>query len=135
MSIHTLALLCLVTSCAHLGQRLLHIEIECDGDVVFTGMRGVRDDMPVEEMWNTLSDVPFELAADSTVTVTGEDEQTCKLTGNVVVRIKHVESELAAISLSSISLTRNEENDSWSLSKDQSEQFRNESAQAKDKGR
>ena len=119
-----LALLVLATtSCVHIGQRLLHIEIELDGQVVFTGMRGVRDDMPVEQMWGVLADVSFELAADSASSHEGTSERSRSLDGNVVVRIKHVDRELAVASLSSLSLTRDAATSSWSLSKGESERI------------
>ena len=122
--ITALALLCIaMTSCVHNGQRLLGIDIELDGQVMFTGMRGVRDDMRVEQMWDVLPDVTFETAPDSADAVEGKSERTRKLDGNVVVRIKHVDRELAAVSLSSLSLTRDGADSSWSLSKGESERI------------
>ena len=122
--IAALALLGLaITSCVHIGQRLLYVDIELDGQVVFTGMRGVRDDMRVEHMWGILKDVTFHTAADSADAVEDNSERTRTLSGNVVVRIKHVDRELAAVSLSSLSLTRDAPNSSWSLGKGESERI------------
>jgi hypothetical protein len=101
-----------VTSCGHVGQRLLHIEIERDGKIAFEGIRGVPDNMPVEQMWDVLGDVPFETTADSL----GTDVRTFALDGNVVVRIKHVDRELGLASLTTLSLHRDATSSSWRLS-------------------
>jgi hypothetical protein len=79
--------------------------------------------MRVEQMWGLLEDVTFHTAADSADAVEGNGERTRTLNGNVVVRIKHVDRELAAVSLSSLSLRRDAPNSSWSLSKGESERI------------
>lgn len=103
-----------MTSCVHIGQRHLHIEIELDGQVVFEGMRGVNDNMPVEQMWRVLDDVPFKMTAGYLNSLGSTDIQTHTLNGKVLVRIKHVDRQLAIASLSSLSLSR-DSTGSWLL--------------------
>jgi hypothetical protein len=112
------------SSCGHVGQRLLHIEIELDGKVVFTGIRGVRDDMPENQMWDVLPEVVFEVAAGPDGP--GEDggEKSRTLTGKIVVRIKHVDRELASTTLPSLTLSREPGSKSWSLSRAQAERVK-----------
>ncbi len=102
----------LCTSCMHVGQRLLHIEVEVDGQIVCDGIRGVRDDMPVNEMWNVLDSMSFESTGVIPAPATGDEWQ---LQGDVVVRIKHVDHELARSALSALSLTRNASGSGWSV--------------------
>jgi len=97
------AVLLSAVSCTqeHVGQRLLTIQIELDGDVVFQGIRGVPDDMPNGEMWKVLGSVSFETTGTggenahiglSVEAVTGTP--VISLEGDVVVRIKHVDREM-----------------------------------------
>ena len=87
-------------SCTHVGQRLLSIEIEVDGNAEFTGMLGVRDDMPVADMWDELADLQFD-ATSRPVDITAS---TRELSGAVVVRITHVDNQLTSAEVSSLSL-------------------------------
>jgi hypothetical protein len=83
-----------------------------DGQVTFEGIRGVPDNMPVDEMWDVLGDVHFEIDEDA---VSHLDALTQDLTGSIVVRIKHVDDELGMASLSSLSLSREAIGSSWLL--------------------
>jgi hypothetical protein len=124
-------LLCIalaVTSCVHVGQRLLHIEVELDGKVAFEGIRGVPDNTPVEQMWDVLNGVPFEMTADYADSLSDPDEQTRTLNGNVVVRIRHVDHELAVASLSSLALERGGSDSSWFLSDGEANRVKQASA-------
>lgn len=89
-------LLLLSIGCAHYGQRLLTYEIDVNGQVVYQGIRGVPDNMPVEKMWKILEEVEFEPTPNQT--------PTTPLPGVVVVRIKHVNNELAKRSLPSAAI-------------------------------
>lgn len=121
-----LILFCLaLPSCGHLGQRLLHIEIELDGQVTFEGIRGVPDNMPVDEMWDVLGDVHFEIDEDA---VSHLDALTQDLTGSIVVRIKHVDDELGMASLSSLSLSREAIGSSWLLGDGETDRVKRASA-------
>jgi hypothetical protein len=118
-------LLCLaLASCSHVGQRLLHIQIEVDNQLEFTAIRGVRDDMPVDQMWDVLPDVRFEIAANSADSFEEIGDGTRTLNGDVVVRILHVNRELSRAVLSSLSVTRNLDGHSWSISKSECERIK-----------
>lgn len=112
-----LGLFCLgMTSCGHVGQRLLQIEIELDGQLALQGIRGVRDDMPVPRMWDELRDVGFEIDPAMVDSLGAADAQTLELEGKVVVRISHVDRELTTASLPSLLLDRIEAEAPWTLS-------------------
>ena len=89
-----------------------------------TGIRGVRDDMPVAQMWDVLPDVRFEIAADSAGSFEDTGEGTGTLNGEVVVRILHVDRELGKALLSSLSLTREPDKTSWSVSREECERVK-----------
>jgi len=109
------ALLCMsLSSCTPSGQRLLTVQIESDGNVVFDGIRGVPDNTPVVEMWNVLGDIPFETTADDNSALDGE-ENARRLEGAIVVRIKHVDNELASASLKTLTLRSDDGGASWTL--------------------
>jgi hypothetical protein len=94
-------------SCTHAGQRLLTIQIELNGRVVFQGIRGVPDNLAIDKIWNIIGDVTF--------TSDSDQPQTIELTGDIVVRIKHVESELANAKLEALSLECDTTNSGWRL--------------------
>ena len=97
------------------GQRLLTVQIEADGNVVYEGIRGVPDRTPVVEMWDVLDDVPFRLTAtEDKVSETGE-ANIRTLEAAVVVRIKHVGRELASSLLKELTLQSKDGGTSWSL--------------------
>ena len=114
----------LLVACAPPGQRLLRFEIELDGEVMFTGIRGVPDQMPVDEMWHVLSEVSFEAAPANTVQATASES----LSGEIVVRIQHTGETLASATLEALALTRDSANATWHLS--ETEASRVESASA-----
>lgn len=95
------------TSCIPAGQRLLTIEIELNGLVAFQGIRGVPDNLAIDKIWNIIGEVTF--------TSDSDQPQTIELTGDIVVRIKHVESELANAKLEALSLERDTTNSGWRL--------------------
>jgi hypothetical protein len=111
-------LLFTTASCVHVGQRLLTIQIELDGQVAFEGIRGVPDNMPVEQMWDVLDDVSFK-SVDTETTSRLSDQKARSLEGRVVVRIKHVDRELANTSLTSLTLAKDTTGGSWLLPADE----------------
>ena len=108
-------------SCVHVGQRLLTIQIEVDGKVMFEGIRGVPDTMAVNDMWDVLSDVSFEARTDQA--------PSAELNGNVIVRIKHVDRELATAQLNTLSLQSDPSGSKWVIGKDESERIKQAAAQ------
>ena len=115
---------CLTSSCAPVGQRLLHIDIEVDGQVAYSGIRGVPDSTPVEKMWNVLEDVPFDPPSDSIDATTKPGKTSQTLTGGIVVRIKHTDRELASASLESVTVNWDQETSHWYLSETESDRVR-----------
>lgn len=123
------------------GQRLLHFEIEHDGKLAFSGIRGVPDSTPVKRMWDVVGDVPFEAAGDvapgvadsetASVAPTGEvvvrskhvDSISVTLTGKVLIRIKHVEVVLAETAVSELKLVRAGSTSSWTLAAGEGERI------------
>jgi len=57
-------------------------------------------------MWNALGDVAFEPRPESDRVTDESGKQTCLQKANVVVRISHVDRELAIVSLPSLSLQK-----------------------------
>ncbi|MFP6675768.1 MAG: hypothetical protein VB878_11875 [Pirellulaceae bacterium] len=93
--------------------------------MTFEGIRGVPDNMPVDEMWDVLGDVHFEIDEDA---VGHLDALTQDLTGSIVVRIKHVDDELGMASLSSLSLSREAIGSSWLLGDGETDRVKRASA-------
>ena len=111
----------------HPGQRLLHIEIEQDEKLAFSGIRGVPDSTPVKRMWDVLDDVPFE-ASDNAVPGTADsDAASVKLTGKVLIRIKHVDRVLAATTISELKLVRSGGSAAWTLAAGEGRRIRGQS--------
>lgn len=102
-------LLATTMSCIHVGQRLLTLQIDLDGQTVLEGICGVPDTMPVDTMWDVLADVAF--------TAKGAPPQFNELKGDVVIRIKHVDRELASVKLKSLSLQPDAAGTRWMLGK------------------
>ena len=115
-----------VPSCRfpHVGQRLLDIEIEQDGKPAFSGIRGVRDDMPVKQMWDVLGDVPFEASGDEVPGTTDRDADSVTLTGKVLIRIKHVDRVLAETTVSELKLVRSGGTPTWMLAAGEGQRIR-----------
>ena len=106
------------------GQRLLHIEIEQDGEPAFSGIRGVPDSTPVKRMWDVLDDVLFEASADVVAGTTDRDADSVTLTGKVVIRIKHVDRILAETTISELQLVRTDSTPPWTLAAGEGERVR-----------
>jgi len=118
LAILPVALICVsFSSCAKSGQRLINFEVKVDDKIALTGKRGVPDTMPVEKMWDVADDVSFEISKDyfDAVGTSLEDSTTHEVKGNIVVRIRHVNSELASSSVSTLKFKKVDA-DSWSLS-------------------
>ena len=113
-------LLLAIPACGHVGQRFLVFQIELDGQVVLEGMQGVSDIMPVDEMWDVLGKVPFSAKEGQTP----PDE----LEGDVVVRITHVNKELASAKLKTLSLQPDAAGSNWSLSAAEAERVKRAAA-------
>ena len=121
--------LCLAMVSCHMGQRYLTFEIEVDEKVVLAGHRGVPDDTPVDEMWDRLDDISFDVPEDSTSELEAAAGQSLTLDGNVVVRIRHVDRELSRAAVSSLTLTRDTPSSAWTLSESDLEQFQRANAE------
>ncbi len=97
------------------GQRLLTVQIESDGKVVYEGIRGVPDNTPVVEMWDVLDDVPFKPTTTKNNGAENDTTNRVTLEGAVVVRIKHVNRELANAALEELTFRHNKVEATWSL--------------------
>ncbi len=73
-----------------------------NGNIVYSGIRGVPDSTRVNEMWDVLGDIPLELT-DSDKNST-EDASGRILDGAITVRIKHVDRVLASVALEHLEL-------------------------------
>ena len=115
-----------VASCRfpHVGMQLLDIDIVQDGKPVFSGIRGVRDDMPVKQMWDVLGDVPFEASGDEVPGTTDRDADFVTLTGKVLIRIKHVDRVLAESTVSELKLVRSGGTSTWMLAAGEGQRIR-----------
>jgi hypothetical protein len=107
----------MTASCSHtfVGQRLLTIEIELDDQVVFHGIRGVPDNMPVEQMWGVLGTVRFESSRPGSVVKEGAGNPVRSLVGKVIVRIKHVDQELTHVLMETLLFYPDASGLLWSL--------------------
>ncbi len=118
-SIGLVAIACLpLTSVSCMpGQRLLTIQIEVDGSVVYEGSRGVPDNTSVTEMWEVLGDVRFEPShIESSSSKEGSDSIRF-IEGEIVLRIVHVKDALADAQLDELKLRYDAEEDAWRLEK------------------
>ena len=102
-------------SCLPPGQRLLSIDIEQDGALMFGGIRGVRDTLPVQQMWGVIQHVPFRLAHENARISSDAQGEACSLDGDVVVRIRHVKRSLLRANLDSLSIRRAKGDEHWRL--------------------
>lgn len=112
----SIVLLALCTGCVP-GQRLLTVQIEKDGAVVYEGFHGVPDTTPVPDMWDVLEDIPFEPIERGDSNADSEDVAERTMDGSIIVRIKHVDTVLATSDLKSLTVTSHQ--DGWSLNSDQ----------------
>lgn len=115
--IYFATLFCLSISsmaCSPPGQRLLTVQIESNGNVEYEGIRGVPDSTPVVQMWDVIGDIPFEYIAKNGSFV-NDKKTTRELKGALVVRIKHVNKELANASLTRLTLRSSDAGALWSL--------------------
>ena len=113
-----------VPSYSHVGQRLLYFEILVDDQIQFSGFRGVNDNMPVQQMWDVLADVTFT-PIDKETKIDASHQTTLTYQGKVVIRIKHVDEELDSISTETLTLSRSQATDSWSLNHDEFDRLKN----------
>ena len=97
------------------GQRLLTVQIESDGNVLYEGIRGVPDTTPVLEMWDFLGDISFQPTATEAKDADDGEANARTLDRAVVVRIKHVNKELAIASLERLTIRSKDNGESWSL--------------------
>ena len=108
-----------VIGCLPAGQRLLSVEIELNGQVVFEGIRGVPDSTPRIEMWDILPDTPLRATDDASELI--RDEQTTL--ADAVVRISHVESTLLSANVESLQLVASDQQ-TWRISAANADQIR-----------
>jgi hypothetical protein len=115
-----------VPSCGlpHVGLRLLHIDIVQDGTPAFSGICGVPDDTPINQMWDVLGDVPLEAFGDEAPGTTDKDADAVTLTGKVLIRIKHVDRVLAETTVSELKLVRSGGTSTWTLAAGEGERIR-----------
>ena len=99
------------------GQRLLTVQIEKDGAVVYEGFHGVPDTTPVPEMWDVLENIAFEPIERGGGNADAEDGAKQTMDGSIIVRLMHVDAVLATSELESLTITSLE--DGWSLDGDQ----------------
>jgi hypothetical protein len=113
-----------VPSYLHVGQRLLHFEILVDEHIQLSGLRGVNDNMPVHQMWNVLADVTFTPVAKETRT-DAPNQTIVTYQGKVVIRFRHVDNVLDSISTESLTLSRSQATDFWSLNQGEFDRLKN----------
>jgi hypothetical protein len=115
-----------VPSCRlpHVGQRLLHIHIVQDGKPVLSGIRGVPDNTPVNQMWDVIDDVSLETSANELLRTDENDADSLTLTGKVLIRIKHVDKVLAESTVSELKLVRSGGTSTWTLAAGEGERIR-----------
>jgi len=97
------------------GQRLLNVQIELEGTVIFEGIRDVPDSTPVVEMFDVLGDIPFESIANEGNALDDDEKNIRVLEGAIVVRIEHVNNELARATLKRITLRSHDAEATWTL--------------------
>jgi hypothetical protein len=97
------------------GQRLLDFEILIDDQIQLSGFRGVNDNMPIHQMWDVLPDITFE-HVDKKTKIDAPNQTTLTYQGKIGIRIKHVDEELDSISTTTLTLSRSETTNAWSLS-------------------
>lgn len=111
-----LAMFCIaISSCAGNteGQRLVQVEIQLDDKIAFTGKQGVSDSVPVEKIWESISDTLFGATTGYSGSVDAGSE-THSLTGSVVVILRHVDRELGTSKLETLKLKKSPPS-SWKL--------------------
>lgn len=113
----------IVPSYLHLGQRLLHFEILVDDQIQLSGLRGVNDNMPIQQMWDVLPDITFE-PVDKETQTDAPNQTTLTYQGKIVIRIKHVDEELDSISTKTLTLSKSETTNAWSLSQKDNERLK-----------
>ena len=118
-----LLILAFCLSCTPSGQRLLTVQILHDGVVLYEGQRGVPDYTPVEEMWEEVSDISFvDVVGDDSVQ--NDSEEIRDISGEIVIRIWHVEQKLTECSFGKLSLHRQDAGDSWIIASPSAKRIR-----------
>ena len=113
-----------VPSYLHVGQRLLYFEILVDDHIQLSGLRGVNDNMPVHQIWDVLADVTFT-PIDKETKLDASHQTTLTYQGKVVIRFRHVDNVLDSISTETLTLSRSQATDSWSLNHDEFDRLKN----------
>lgn len=106
------------------GQRLLTIQIEVEGNPEYEGVRGVPDSTPVAQMWDVLGDVRFKPTTTKASSQNAAPLDSQVLEGAIVVRIMHVNDELATASRSKLTLRYDDATDAWKLEQTEVERIR-----------
>lgn len=106
------------------GQRLLTVQAETDGSVVYEGMRAVPDSTPVVELWDVLDDVSFEPVAVEQEFTDENANNPRVLEGAIVVRIKHVKNELADASIKKLTLRHAASENAWKIERTEIERIK-----------
>ncbi len=116
------AILCVVAtflSCTPLGQRLLTIQVESQGTVLFEGIRGVPDSTPIASMWDELDKVAFEASSIDVHWTDKAERDAWKLEGPLLVRIKHGPRELAQSTIETLTVHKGEAGTTWKLDREE----------------
>ncbi len=116
------AILCFVAiflSCAPLGQRLLTVQVESQGKVLFEGIRGVPDSTPIHSMWDELDKVPLEVSSIEAHATDKSEQKEWQLQGPLLVRIKHGPRELAQSTVETLTVHKGEAGTTWKLDRDE----------------
>ena len=71
------------------GQRLLGFQIQIDGEVRYTGVRSVNDNIPASEVWDVIGTVEFEAKDDGETETHLADGTSRTVLGSIVVRFAH----------------------------------------------
>ncbi len=105
------------------GQRLLDFQIMVDGDVRYTGLRSVNDNIPASEVWNVIGTVEFEEKNDSDIQTDAGEMMSRTVSGDIVVGFSHGSfgDERA---IDRLSLSSENGGKSWSLSRSEVERLK-----------
>lgn len=100
-----------------LAARAIRLEILLEGEVVASGLYTAGDRTPPEVVWRYLKEPPgFISEEDQKIKADESNPLRAALTGNIEVRLRHVERVLASAKVTHLSLVRPEEaRSNWHL--------------------
>ena len=71
------------------GQRFMGFHIKVDGDVRYTGVRSVNDNIPASEVWDLIGTVEFEATNDGETQGHVGEMMSRTVSGSIVVGFSH----------------------------------------------